>query len=66
MREIDAATGRLANASCMGAITTEFFVRGYEPTKTCTDPAGPSPFGMDSARAVVKRDTTNPFRLPPD
>jgi len=66
VREIDAATGRLANASCPGAITTEFFVQGNEPTRTCSDAAGPSPFVIDSARAVVKRDTTNPFRLPPD
>ena len=65
VREIDAATGRLANASCMGAITTEFFVQGYEPTRTCSDAPGPSPFDTDSTRAVVKRDTTNPFRLPP-
>ena len=66
VREIDAATGRLANASCMGALTTEFFVQGYEPTKTCSDAAGPSPFALDSTRAAAKRDTANPFRLPPD
>jgi penicillin-binding protein 1A len=65
VREIDAATGRLANASCMGALTTEFFVQGFEPTSSCTDAAAPSAFSMDSARAAVKRDTTNPFRLPP-
>jgi penicillin-binding protein 1A len=65
VREIDAVTGRLANASCMGALTTEFFVQGFEPTSTCTDVAAPSAFSMDSARAAVKRDTTNPFRLPP-
>lgn len=65
VREIDAATGRLANANCMSALTTEFFVQGYEPTRSCTDVDGPSPFSMDSARATVKRDTTNPFRLPP-
>jgi penicillin-binding protein 1A len=45
---------------------TEFFVQGYEPTKTCTDPPGPSPFTLDSARASVRRDTANPFRLPPN
>jgi len=65
VRQIDAATGRLANSSCMGNVVTEFFVQGYEPTATCTDPAGASPFTMDSARARVQRDTTNPFRLPP-
>lgn len=66
VREIDAATGRLANASCMEALTTEFFVQGYEPTTTCSDAVGPSPFALDSTRAAVKRDTANPFRLPPD
>jgi penicillin-binding protein 1A len=66
VREIDAATGRLANASCMGALTTEFFVQGYEPTTTCSDAVGPSPFVLDSTRTAVKRDTANPFRLPPD
>ena len=65
VREIDLATGRLANSSCMGNLATEFFVQGYEPTNTCTDAPGPSSFGLDSARAMVKRDTTNPFRLPP-
>ncbi len=65
VREIDLATGRLANSSCTGNIATEFFVQGYEPTKTCSDAPGPSPFGSDSARAMVKRDTANPFRLPP-
>jgi penicillin-binding protein 1A len=65
VREIDAATGRLANSSCMGNVVTEFFVQGYEPTKTCTDDAGPSPFSLDSTRLRARTDTTNPFRLPP-
>lgn len=65
VRQIDAVTGRLANSNCMGNVVTEFFVQGYEPTATCTDPPGPSPFTMDSARARVQRDTSNPFRLPP-
>ncbi|MBA3919346.1 MAG: penicillin-binding protein 1A [Gemmatimonadaceae bacterium] len=65
VRQIDVATGRLANSSCMSNVVTEFFVQGYEPTATCTDPPGHSPFTMDSARARVQRDTTNPFRLPP-
>lgn len=66
VREIDALTGRLSNASCTSALVTEFFVQGFEPTRTCTDDPGPSPFTLDSARALVKKDTTNPFRLPPD
>jgi penicillin-binding protein 1A len=41
-------------------------VQGYEPTKTCSDAAGPSPFALDSTRTAAKRDTANPFRLPPD
>lgn len=65
VRQVDAVTGRLANSSCMGNVVTEFFVQGYEPTATCSDPPGPSPFTMDSARARVQRDTSNPFRLPP-
>jgi penicillin-binding protein 1A len=66
VREIDGATGRLANANCTSALVTEFFVQGYEPTKSCTDYSGPSPFTLDSARASVRRDTANPFRLPPN
>jgi penicillin-binding protein 1A len=65
VRQIDVATGRLANSSCMSNVVTEFFVQGYEPTATCSDPPGFSPFTMDSARVRVQRDTTNPFRLPP-
>lgn len=65
VRQVDAVTGRLANSNCMGNVVTEFFVQGYEPTATCSDPPGPSPFTMDSARARVQRDTSNPFRLPP-
>jgi penicillin-binding protein 1A len=65
VREVDAATGRLANSSCTGALVTEFFVQGTEPTRSCTDPAGPSPFAIDSARLRSRQDTTNPFRLPP-
>jgi penicillin-binding protein 1A len=65
VREIDAATGRLATSACLGAVVTEFFVQGYEPTQTCTDAAAPSRFTLDSARARVARDTSNPFRIPP-
>ncbi|MBL0937429.1 MAG: penicillin-binding protein 1A [Gemmatimonadaceae bacterium] len=65
VRQIDAHTGRLANSSCMTDVVTEFFVQGYEPTTTCTDTPPSSPFNMDSARARVQRDTSNPFKLPP-
>jgi penicillin-binding protein 1A len=64
-REIDSATGRLANSSCMGAVVTEFFVQGWEPTQSCSDAAGPSLMSADSARLRSMRDTTNPFRIPP-
>ncbi len=37
VREIDAITGRLANSSCLANVTTEFFVTGTEPTKSCSD-----------------------------
>ncbi|MBY0490023.1 MAG: penicillin-binding protein 1A [Gemmatimonadaceae bacterium] len=65
VREVDAVTGRLANSNCTGNLVTEFFVQGTEPTKSCTDPAGPSPFVIDTARYRSKADTSNPFRLPP-
>ncbi|BAH37686.1 MAG TPA: PBP1A family penicillin-binding protein [Gemmatimonas aurantiaca] len=64
-REVDAATGRLANSSCLGAVVTEFFVQGYEPTQSCSDASGPTPMSADSARIRSMRDTTNPFRIPP-
>ncbi|WP_337169321.1 PBP1A family penicillin-binding protein [Gemmatimonas aurantiaca] len=64
-REIDSATGRLANSSCMGAVVTEFFVQGWEPTQSCSDGSGPTPMSADSARIRSMRDTTNPFRIPP-
>jgi penicillin-binding protein 1A len=37
VREIDSNTGRLATSACMGAVVTEFFVAGSEPTHTCTE-----------------------------
>lgn len=64
-REVDAATGRLANSSCLGAVVTEFFVQGYEPTQSCSDASGPTPMSADSARIRSMRDTTDPFRIPP-
>ena len=65
VRQVDALTGRLANSSCTSAVVTEFFVQGYEPTTSCTDAPLVSRFTLDSARAHVRTDTTNPFRLPP-
>lgn len=64
-REIDVVTGRLANSSCMGSVVTEFFVQGWEPTQSCSDGGGPTPMSADSARIRSMRDTTNPFRIPP-
>lgn len=66
VREIDAATGRLATSACTANVVSEFFVQGFEPTRTCTDASGPSPFAIDSARlSRAGRDTTNPFKIPP-
>ncbi len=70
VREIDAATGMLANLSCRGQIVSEYFVYGSEPRLTCTDftiqlpqVRGDSIVGGALPRAY--RDTTNPFRIPP-
>ncbi len=63
-REIDALTGRLANSSCMGEVVTEFFVAGWEPTRSCSEGVGPTPIAAESARIHAMRDTTNPFRIP--
>jgi penicillin-binding protein 1A len=55
-REVDAATGRLATSACLGNVVTEFFARGTEPTRSCTDPPAPVP-GLpvlqDSAGRVI-------------
>lgn len=64
-REIDSKTGRLANSRCMDAVVTEFFIQGSEPTRTCTDEAGPNRIHADSARLRSMSDSTNPFRIPP-
>ena len=66
VREIDALSGRLANSSCMTALTTEFFVQGTEPTGTCTDAAPPLMLSSDSAAKLrAKADSANPFKIPP-
>ncbi len=69
-RQIDARTGLLANFSCLGNVTSEFFVYGNEPRLTCADYAfqvprvqGDSVVGSGVPRAY--RDTANPFRIPP-
>lgn len=64
-REIDSHTGRLANSRCADAVVTEFFIRGTEPLRTCTDDAGPNFIHPDSARLRAARDSANPFRIPP-
>ena len=67
VREIDGATGRLPNNSCMGSIVTEYFVMGTEPQTTCSDPAVMRPMlSADSAmRARKTADSLNPFKIPP-
>lgn len=65
VRQVDALTGRLANSSCTSAVVTEFFAQGTEPTTSCTDAPPTSRFTIDSARVLMRTDTTNPFRLPP-
>lgn len=66
VREIDGATGLLANSSCMGRLTTEFFVVGTEPRLTCSDAGARHLVPFDSTgRARALRDSTNPFRIPP-
>ena len=70
VREVDAATGLLANGSCAGPIVSEFFIVGTEPRLSCRDfvptltrVAGDSLIGGALPRAT--RDTSNPFRIPP-
>jgi penicillin-binding protein 1A len=56
IREVDAATGRLATSACLGNVVTEFFARGTEPTRSCTDPPAPMPglpVVQDSAGRVI-------------
>ncbi len=67
VREIDAATGRLATSACTGNIVTEFFVQGTEPTRSCTERvANPLMMSADSlVRLRAPRDTTRPATPPP-
>ncbi len=64
-REIDAATGQLATSACTGAVVTEYFVMGTEPTHPCTDGPVRPPGALADSAARAARDTTNPFRIPP-
>ncbi len=71
-REVDARTGLLANAACVDALVTEFFVSGTEPTRFCTDAGIVNPFAIPETTSTgatnkprVVRDTSNPFRIPP-
>lgn len=64
-RQIDANTGRLPNASCMTALTTEYFIAGTEPTTTCTDPSPLRPTLAVDSITRARRDTSNPFAIPP-
>jgi penicillin-binding protein 1A len=64
VRSIDAGTGRLATAACPAKVITEYFVQGTEPTRSCTDAAGPS--RLDSLRTRSAPDSlVGPPRLPP-
>jgi penicillin-binding protein 1A len=63
VREIDAATGRLATSACLGNLVTEFFVAGTEPTHTCVEDV-PNPLIL-RADSLVRasspgRDTLKP------
>jgi penicillin-binding protein 1A len=77
-RQVDAASGMLPSATCLSSeIVTEYFVLGTEPGTGC----GANPFTLpirDTAAIVTPRppvvvpkparsgrDTTNPFRIPP-
>ena len=66
VKEIDSNTGRLPNNSCMGALVTEYFISGTEPTTTCSDPAAMRPtLVADSIMRARLRDSANPFVIPP-
>lgn len=70
VRDIDGATGMLANMTCRDKVTSEFFIFGNEPRLTCSDAAFriPKVVGdsvVDGAIPRAYRDTTNPFRIPP-
>lgn len=63
VREIDALTGRLPAAACMGNLVTEFFVAGTEPTHNCTENVpNPMMLGGDSLlRARTSSDSARPL-----
>ncbi len=65
-QQIDGITGGVVTSACQAKIITEYFVQGTEPKYLCTDPIplGP-PIPGDSMRSKAIRDTTNPFRIPP-
>ena len=66
--EIDAATGLRANSACKGPLVSEYFIVGTEPRLSCLDFAPVTTgTGADSGLALPRatRDTSNPFRIPP-
>jgi penicillin-binding protein 1A len=66
--EIDAATGLRANSACKGPLVSEYFIVGTEPRLSCLDFApAVTGSGADSGLALPRatRDTSNPFRIPP-
>jgi len=64
-REIDGATGRLPTSACMGNLITEYFVMGTEPQSTCTDAPNIRPMLAADSIMKAKRDSANPFTIPP-
>ncbi|MEN9507825.1 MAG: hypothetical protein RLZZ621_388 [Gemmatimonadota bacterium] len=62
VRQVDANTGRLPNATCPGNLVNEYFVQGTEPKASCSDPAASL---LDSVRTRSTTDSVSPFRLPP-
>ena len=65
VREIDAATGRLATSACMSSLVTEFFVQGTEPTHTCMEHV-PNPMMLraDSTVRTVRDSSLPPVTRP--
>lgn len=64
-REIDSNTGRLPTTSCMGSIVTEYFIIGTEPQSTCVDAPAFRPTLAADSITRAKKDTANPFTIPP-
>jgi penicillin-binding protein 1A len=72
-RDIDGNSGKLATPECATtAVYTEYFIAGTEPLESCAPAVDSLGIPLDTTgglhlplRAPVRRDTMNPFRLPP-